>query len=489
MALPTKSSSPMDVTPGLAALQGMPIGSETQETQDAIDKGIKALEARYASPNWFNVAAGFFKPQLGGFSASLGSASQALGDFQEQQRANQIPVFNAQMQGQAVIAGRQGKIRANELLAAQDPNKPISADVLRRVRILDPSEEVYNAGLAKNTEYTRLAQQKGTQVNTGVTQAEGLTKFPSELFKPVPLDLSGSNAEVPEAASLKNNLVATASKIPGAPEGLENLTIGQLQDFLGENREAQREAAFTNRTTAAKEVEAANVDLQNKMELRRAIDAPGIERILNSNKYGDVLSILTNFYTSQSGDNAKNYATLLNSIKANNPDDYRAFEILNKKLSQDVVSARSMLNNPSNGATALVSSGNPSIANSQDAMRAMVDLSAHELSSRAQRALFSSQYKGNVDTLPQDNLYKALNNNLFDQREGIVAKKPTFGVPKYYNIYGSLDTNTSATAPKDDLIRRPSPEPSATPNGGKTKFPTAQELLNKHLPPVTNPKP
>ena len=39
----------------------------------------KALEKRYEQPNWFKVAAGFAKPQLGGFTASLGSAAEALG--------------------------------------------------------------------------------------------------------------------------------------------------------------------------------------------------------------------------------------------------------------------------------------------------------------------------------------------------------------------------------------------------------------------------
>lgn len=65
---------------------------QQQEYQDAIKKQIDALEARYAQPNWFKVAAGFAKPQLGGFLASLGSASEALGENVEQQRAMAIPL-------------------------------------------------------------------------------------------------------------------------------------------------------------------------------------------------------------------------------------------------------------------------------------------------------------------------------------------------------------------------------------------------------------
>lgn len=476
MALPTKSSSPMEITSGLAALQGMPIGSETQETQDALDKGIKALEARYANPNWFNVAAGFFKPQLGGFSASLGSASEALGNWQEQQRANQIPVFNAQMQGQAIIAGRQGKVKANELLASQDPNKEIPADVLRRVRILDPSEEVYNAGLAKNTEYTRLAGQKQTQVATGVTQAEGLTKLSPELFKAIPLDLSGSSTKTPEAASLKNNLVSVASKIPGVnPEQLKTMQIGDLQDFIHNYQVAQRNTAFEKGVAAAEDVMAASSDLQKLAEIRHAVDAPGVGRILNSNKGADVVSILTNYYANQSSENSANFARIMAQIKQESPDDYRAFEILIKKLSENVASARSMLTNPSNGATALLSASRPSLSNSQDAMRAMIDATAHGISSAAQTGVFRSNYKGEpTQIFNKESGFGDLQDRLYKERQEIIGNKPAAGVPSYYNIFGASVGQT----PADKVIldaKKPTSEGGAKPK-------TAQDYFNKHLP-------
>ena len=67
---------------------------------------LKALENRYAQPNWFKVAAGFLKPQLGGFGASLGSAAEALGENIEQQRAMALPIAEVRAklaQGQAIL--------------------------------------------------------------------------------------------------------------------------------------------------------------------------------------------------------------------------------------------------------------------------------------------------------------------------------------------------------------------------------------------------
>jgi len=60
---------------------------------EGIQQKLNELEDRYNKPNWFKIAAGFAKPQLGGFAASLGSAAEAYGDQIEQQKALAIPLF------------------------------------------------------------------------------------------------------------------------------------------------------------------------------------------------------------------------------------------------------------------------------------------------------------------------------------------------------------------------------------------------------------
>ena len=66
--------------------------TDIQNINKSLEEQIKSLEDRYAQPNWWKVAAGFAKPQLGGFMASLGSASEALGENVEQQRSMGIPL-------------------------------------------------------------------------------------------------------------------------------------------------------------------------------------------------------------------------------------------------------------------------------------------------------------------------------------------------------------------------------------------------------------
>lgn len=71
---------------------------ELQNIQDALKQNLAAVEKRYQQPNLWQVAAGFLKPQLGGFAASLGSASEALAEQVEKRKEMEIPL--AQMRSQ-----------------------------------------------------------------------------------------------------------------------------------------------------------------------------------------------------------------------------------------------------------------------------------------------------------------------------------------------------------------------------------------------------
>ena len=108
------------------------------ELRDAQQKSIEALQNRYSQPNWFKVAAGFAKPQLGGFLASLGSASEALGESVEQQRAQQLPIsqMKIQMAQQNILLGNKQKA-ASIVSQAQREGRPLTQRELTEVSNLD----------------------------------------------------------------------------------------------------------------------------------------------------------------------------------------------------------------------------------------------------------------------------------------------------------------------------------------------------------------
>jgi len=107
---------------------------EAENIQGVTEKYLQDLENRYAQPNWWKVAAGFAKPQLGGFMASLGSAADALGENIEQQRA--IAPTISMMRAQ--LAQQQPGIRQAQKAASLAAGRtgPVTEDYVRQLEEL-----------------------------------------------------------------------------------------------------------------------------------------------------------------------------------------------------------------------------------------------------------------------------------------------------------------------------------------------------------------
>lgn len=208
------------------------------------------LEQRYAQPNLFKVAAGFAKPQLGGFLASLGSASQALGEQVELQRA--VAPTVAQMRAEIAkgnIALGQGKKAAG-----------IAEQAGKEGRLLSPTEAADIASLTggpggaaaagqsiSTAQFNQLAQ----ALQSGASYTELMSKFPKAFvdtnlpillaqipgIKP-PAGMPGTpGATAPAAAPTGAPAAAPAgARIPGVP-------VSMTADLpLGPQLEAQAQA-------------------------------------------------------------------------------------------------------------------------------------------------------------------------------------------------------------------------------------------------------
>ncbi len=155
------------------------------ELRDAQQKSIEALQNRYSQPNWFKVAAGFAKPQLGGFLASLGSASEALGEGVEQQRAQQLPIsqMKIQMAQQNILLGNKQKA-ASIVSQAQREGRPLTQRELTEVSNLDADRgKMIMEGQAAELQKT-TSQQAGQRLTLDAIQAKqraGVELSPGEL--------------------------------------------------------------------------------------------------------------------------------------------------------------------------------------------------------------------------------------------------------------------------------------------------------------------
>jgi hypothetical protein len=176
---------------------------QLQSLKDAQTQALEALEKRYEKPNWFKVAAGFAKPQLGGFMASLGSASEALGENIEQQRAQQLPISQMRAQlAQTNVIMNQNKTASDMLTERRAKNLPITPEFVAEVVARAPDSSVAKSLQAElNTQQKQQEITSGLQRNALTAMAEarqqGLDIHP-EIYKQAGLTPPGGQVAPPQ---------------------------------------------------------------------------------------------------------------------------------------------------------------------------------------------------------------------------------------------------------------------------------------------------
>jgi len=146
-----------------------PYGASTDDLQalrDAQQQAVEALQQRYQQPNLFKVAAGFLKPQLGGFGASLGSASEALGENVELQRQQQLPIaqMRAQLAQTNMLLGQNQSV-ADLLAKRKAAGLPITPDFVSEVVARAP-----DSAIAKALSAQLGTQQKQQEISSNIQQ-------------------------------------------------------------------------------------------------------------------------------------------------------------------------------------------------------------------------------------------------------------------------------------------------------------------------------
>jgi hypothetical protein len=175
---------------GLMDISNIPLSGKTEDQikqlTDAQEGLISSLEQRYKEPNLYKVAAGFLKPQLGGFAASLGSASEAMGENFELNRAQQLP-----------IAEMRARVAQSNLLLGD--NKKATAYVNSLSGPPTAKDVAYLKALAPNSPATIALEQqyKQDQERTGLVLNAYQTAIRPGFDLP-----AGLKAQVPELGAV-----------------------------------------------------------------------------------------------------------------------------------------------------------------------------------------------------------------------------------------------------------------------------------------------
>lgn len=363
--------SPLDISKWNAVGDEVPAIKESkQQALDAQEKLIKSLEARYANPNWFKVAAGFAKPQLGGFLASLGSASEAMGENVEAERAiaPTIERMRAEVaQGRIGMETNKEQARA---IDAYDKSGVRDINQLRMIYSLAPNSDV-GASIAKRPEFE---SERRTETGFNVGLQQKVLETPSLVIDdPV---YQGLNATPAQAAEYQRRV--NAGRPDGyTPQDWAAMSIPKKEDAIALYAAEKAKQGMSEGSKFALEAGNAHDILDEVAPMRQLAMDPKLEPVFALFRNGDLFSQIRAAVAENpgraSGIIEGLVAARLEELKNVDPATRTKADKLIKDIAALEVRLRGSLNNPTDAATMLSSQRSPTLANSRDGFVGILD--------------------------------------------------------------------------------------------------------------------
>lgn len=432
----------------------------------ANDLLAKSLEERYAQPNWFKVAAGFLKPQLGGFGASLGTASQALGENVEAQRA--IAPSIARMRAETA-QGRLGlETNKSQYQALQDYNSAAKDDTveLQRILAMNPASDV-GAAIIKKMELDAAKRAQTTfTVDTAIKATGAMAKdpmldlgeFTNIQFKP--------GADLDKVKAKQDQVLANiaASKPPQVSDAQWN-GMGRYDQMAmaSEYAKAQLEKGMSTEDKLRQQANTAPERLGLLRSIRDLSLGAGIPE--SKDAAGKTIN------------GQQQMGALLNKFGGNNPMEVFAramadgkgpallqdidvyarqagmseeaknkFQVLVKLLAENQVTLRNSALNPTDAFGQLQTLATPNIGNSQNALVTLVDLISHSEKHSQELYNYAKNAKKAYGELERDIGYNELRSNYAKEHARIAASNPLMTAPESYSpSSGNVSARPAAT--------------------------------------------
>jgi hypothetical protein len=354
-----------------------PAGRDIPEISGAQEEAIranealmKALQERYAKPNWFKVAAGFAKPQLGGFLASLGSAAEAMGETVEAERA--IAPTIARMRAE-VAAGRAGLAQRTEqerAIREYDSQGKKDVNELRRILSLDPDSPI-----AKSIkERIPLEQERRAEAGFGVELQEALQKNPSLIIT----DPTYKGIAIPEDKQKEYIDQVNNGRPKGiSPASWNAMTFPQRQEAIAKAGYDQLQQGMKEGQVSAMNAERSHDVLDELVSLRKLATDEKLKPVFALFSDGDLFSQLRAFLEQNPGrinDAVQGLvAATMNKLANVDPATRAKFDKLVKGIAEVEVRLRGTVNNPTDAASTLSSQRSPNLLNSQAGFVGIID--------------------------------------------------------------------------------------------------------------------
>lgn len=448
MATPEQKPQEYNFAGGLGKINPAELPEESiQKYRDTLDEQVKALQQRYSQPNWFKVAAGFAKPQLGGFLASLGSASEAMGENVELQRAQELPIAQMKVQIEQANMLLNQKQKQNEIYQKwRESGKPMDKDTYSRIMSLGDSTDVASAA----TKYYEGAE-KGLDITIKATQAMG--KDPLLQLDDYAQFQLNPNADPKVVKEKQDSFIASldAAKPPQIDQTQWNaMSRYEKMEASTAYAQAQREAGMSVEDKLRQSANTAPERLGLLRTIRDLSLGAGIPD--SKTPEGKIVS------------GQEQMGALLNKFGGNNPMEVFAravadgklgetlrdidvyarqigmseeaknkFQVLVKLLAENQVALRGSSLNPTDAFSQLQSMASPNIGNSQAALVTLVDLMGHAEKVAQKKYQFIKEKRvpyGQLETNPE---YANMLREYAEEHARIATTNPAMGTPNWYN--------------------------------------------------------
>jgi hypothetical protein len=477
MALPQEIKAQLATDPSKINPTGAS-QEDLTEYQRSLDAQIKSLEQRYANPNWFKVAAGFLKPQLGGFAASLGSASQALGESVELQRAAELPIAQMRSQlAQSKILTGQNKTQSDEFETWRASGKPMDAATYARIVSVNPDSPV-----AKAAKAFYEGAKSGLEITTAATTAMGkdpmlqLQDYTKFQLKP-----NVDQTEVDRKQAEINKAIDASRPTNVDPAKWAAMGRYEKMALVSDASRVELEKGMDAEDILRQQANTAPERLGLLRSIRDVALGAGIPETVAAN--GEKVS------------GQEQMSLLLNKFGGNNPvevfaramadgkgpellreiDKYARqygmseqakdkFQVLVKLLAENQVTLRNSALNPTNAFSELQQTASPNISNSQKSLVTLVDLMGHAEKAAQERYNYAKEKGLPYGQLERDPGYNALRSAYAQKHVEIATGDPTKTVPVWYN------------PSVGNVTAKPEAKPEAKPQGNAPVTPSGSNL-------------
>ncbi len=420
--------------------------SDIEAYKQTLEEQIQALKQRYAQPNWFKVAAGFAKPQLGGFLASLGSASEALAENVEQQRAQELPIAQMKLQVQQANMMLGQKQKQNEIFQQwKSSGKPMDATTYSRIMSLGPDTEVASAA-SKFYEGARAA----LDISTTATAAMGKDPMNQlEEFTKFQLNPDADEKQIQGRRDAFQTSLNAAKPPQIEQDQWDAMSRHEKMETSMAYARAQREAGMGAETVMQQQAGQAPKRLALLGSIRDLALGTGIPEVTKDGKKvsgQQQMAALLNYFggnnpfevlarAAADGKLGDKLAEIDKYARQNamSPEARDQFQKLAKLLAENQVSLRNGAINPTDQFSALQEAGSPNIGNSQNALITLVDLMGHGEKNAIDKYRYVLDNKITARQLGVDDVYLEKQRKYAEEHRRIATSNPLINTPSWYN--------------------------------------------------------